>query len=54
MQYYDIPSRYEIPSSAASITAVEENPALEGWGNKIVQIRAEESTNSRLEDDPNE
>ena len=84
MQYYDIPSRYEIPSSAASVTselagevyysepnrivlfyhdaeisgeytlighfdateefvtAVEENPVLEGWGNKIVQISAEE------------
>lgn len=80
MQYYDIPSRYEIPSSPESITsekagevyysepnrivlfygdaevsgeytpvgyfeataefvqAVEENPVLEGWGNKIVQI----------------
>lgn len=84
MQYYDIPSRYEIPSGAASVTselagevyysepnrivlfyhdaeisgeytlighfdateefvtAVEENPVLEGWGNKIVQISAEE------------
>lgn len=82
MQYYDIPSRYEIPSNAESITsevagtvyysepnriilfyhdaeisgeytpvgyfdyteefvkAVEENPVLEGWGNKIVQISA--------------
>lgn len=80
MQYYDIPSRYEVPSSPESITseqagtvyysepnriilfyqdaevsgeytpvgyfdyteefvtAVEENPVLEGWGNKIVQI----------------
>lgn len=80
MQYYDIPSRYEIPSNSESITsekagevyysepnrivlfygdaqvsgeytpvgyfdatedfvrAVEENPVLEGWGNKIVQI----------------
>ena len=80
MQYYDIPSRYEIPSSPESITSekagevyysepnrivlfygdaqvsgeytpvgyfdatedfvrtVEENPVLEGWGNKIVQI----------------
>lgn len=81
MQYYDIPSRYEIPSAAESIssekagevfysepnrivlffgdaqvsgeytkvgyfdysekfrTAVENNPVLEGWGNKIVIIR---------------
>lgn len=80
MQYYDIPSRYEIPSNPESITseqagtvyysepnrivlfyqdagvsgeytpvgffdfteefltAVEENPVLEGWGNKIVRI----------------
>lgn len=80
MQYYDIPSRYEIPSNPENITsekagevyysepnrivlfygdaqvsgeytpvgyfdatenfvrAVEENPVLEGWGNKIVQI----------------
>lgn len=80
MQYYDIPSRYEIPSNSENITsekagevyysepnrivlfygdaqvsgeytpvgyfdatedfvrAVEENPVLEGWGNKIVQI----------------
>ena len=80
MQYYDIPSRYEIPSNAETvtqahagdvyysdpnrivlyyhdaeideeytligtfdateefITAVEENPVLEGWGNKIVVI----------------
>lgn len=80
MQYYDIPSRYEIPSNPESVTsekagevyysepnrivlfygdaqasgeytpvgyfdatenfvrAVEENPMLEGWGNKIVQI----------------
>lgn len=80
MQYYDIPSRYEIPSNSETITsekagevyysdpnrivlfyhdaeisgeytkigtfdatdefitAVEENPVLEGWGNKIVQI----------------
>ncbi len=80
MQYYDIPSRYEIPSNGVTvteakagdvfysdpnrivlyyhdaeiseeytkigtfdatdefITAVEENPVLEGWGNKIVQI----------------
>lgn len=80
MQYYDIPSRYEIPSNPESVTAeqagtvyysepnriilfyqdaevsgeytpvgyfdyteefvtaVEENPVLEGWGNKIVQI----------------
>jgi len=80
MQYYDIPSRYEIPSNAQSVdseaagtvyysepnrivlfyhdaeisgeyspvgyfdytdefvTAVEENPVLEGWGNKIVRI----------------
>lgn len=82
MQYYDIPSRYEIPSNPESVateqagtvyysepnrivlfyqdaavsgeytpvgyfdyteefvTAVEENPVLEGWGNKIVQISA--------------
>ena len=81
-QYYDIPSRYEIPSNAVSITtekagevyysepnrivlfyqdaeisgeytlvghfdadaefisAVEDNPVLEGWGNKIVNISA--------------
>lgn len=80
MQYYDIPSRYEIPSGAETVTsekagevyysepnriilfyqdaevtgeytrvgtiedseafrsAVEENPVLEGWGNKIVHI----------------
>lgn len=80
MQYYDIPSRYEIPSSPVTITsekageiyysdpnriilffgdakvsseytpvgyidysegfvdAVENNPVLEGWGNKIVII----------------
>lgn len=80
MQYYDIPSRYEIPSAPEQITeekagtvyysepnriilfyqdaevpaeytpvgyfddteefvaAVENNPVLEGWGNKIVQI----------------
>lgn len=81
MQYYDIPSRYEIPSNAEAITsekagevyysepnrivlffgdaqvsgeytrvgyfdftedfksAVENNPVLEGWGNKIVLIQ---------------
>lgn len=81
MQYYDIPSRYTIPSSVETITsekageiyysddnrltlfyrdaeiegnyvkvgqientenlqsAVENNPVLEGWGNKIVSIR---------------
>lgn len=81
MQYYDISSRYEIPSNPETVTsekagevyyshpnrivlfyhdaeitgeytkigtfdatkefvtAVEENPILEGWGNKIVQIR---------------
>ncbi len=80
MQYYDIPSRYEIPSAPEQITeekagtvyysepnriilfyqdaqvpaeytpvgyfeytdeflkAVQENPVLEGWGNKIVLI----------------
>ncbi len=80
MQYYDIPSRYEIPSAPEQITeekagtvyysepnrvilfyqdaqvpaeytpvgyfdyseefleAVQNNPVLEGWGNKIVQI----------------
>lgn len=80
MQYYDIPSRYEIPSAPESITgekagtvyysepnriilfyqdaevpaeytpvgyfddtdefvkAVQDNPVLEGWGNKIVLI----------------
>lgn len=79
-QYYDIPSRYEIPSNPETVTsakagevyysepnriilfyhdaeiseeytpigyidsseafveAVEENPVLEGWGNKIVRI----------------
>lgn len=84
MQYYDIPSRYEIPSNPETITsaqagevyysepnrivlfyhdaevtgeytkvgnieatdkfitAVEENPVLEGWGNKIVLISAGE------------
>lgn len=83
-QYYDIPSRYEIPSNAETITsetagqvyysepnrivlfyqageisgeytlvghfdatedfvsAVENNPVLEGWGNKIVNISAGE------------
>ncbi len=82
MQYYDIPSRYEIPSNAEMVTseqagqvyysepnrivlfyqdadiageytlvgrfeateefvaAVKENPVLEGWGNKIVNICA--------------
>lgn len=82
MQYYDIPSRYEIPSNAEAITsekagevyysepnrivlffgdgevsgeyskvgyfdyseefrsAVENNPVLEGWGNKIVLIQS--------------
>lgn len=82
MQYYDIPSRYEIPSNPEQITeekagtvyysepnrvilyfgdgqvsaeytpigyidyseelvkAVEENPEVEGWGNKIVNISA--------------
>ena len=82
-QYYDIPSRYEIPANAVAVTAekagevyysepnrivlfyqdaeisgdytlvghfdateefvsaVESNPVLEGWGNKIVQISAE-------------
>lgn len=81
-QYYDIPSRYEIPSNAEAVTtekagevyysepnrivlfyqdaeisgeytlvgrfdvtedfisAVEDNPVLEGWGNKIVNISA--------------
>lgn len=80
MQYYDVPSRYEIPSDPETVTsaqagevyysepnriilfyhdaevtgeytkvgtieatdefvaAVEENPVLEGWGNKIVLI----------------
>lgn len=80
MQYYDVSSRYDIPSNAETVTsekagdvyysdpnrillfyhdaeitgeytkigtfdpteefvaAVEENPVLEGWGNKIVQI----------------
>lgn len=80
MQYYDIPSRYEIPSNPEMVTsevagavyysepnrivlffgdaevsgeytpigyfdateefisAVEDNPVLEGWGNKIVRI----------------
>lgn len=80
LQYYDIPSRYEIPSNGGEvteakagdvfysdpnrivlyyhdaeiseeytkigtfeatdefITAVEENPVLEGWGNKIILI----------------
>lgn len=83
-QYYDIPSRYEVPSNAETVTsekagevyysepnrivlfyhdaeisgeytlvgrfdvtdeftsAVENNPVLEGWGNKIVQISAGE------------
>lgn len=82
MQYYDIPSRYEIPGNPEQVTseqagtvyysepnriilfyrdaevpgeytpvgsfdateefvnAVENNPVLEGWGNKIVQISA--------------
>lgn len=84
MQYYDIPSRYEIPgnpeqvtseqagtvyysepnriilfyrdaevpgeytpvgtfdATEAFVTAVKDNPVLEGWGNKIVQISASE------------
>lgn len=84
MQYYDIPSRYEIPSNPEQVTtekagevyysepnriilfyqdgevpaeytrvgiienteefrkAVEENPVLEGWGNKIVLINSME------------
>lgn len=84
MQYYDIPSRYEIPSQAETVTseqagevyysepnriilfyhdaeisgeytlighfdateefvtAVEENPVVEGWGNKLVHISAAE------------
>lgn len=84
MQYYDIPSRYEIPSNAETVTsekagevyysepnriilfyqdgeiigeytkigtientdefreAVESNPVLEGWGNKIVLINSME------------
>lgn len=84
MQYYDIPSQYEIPDNPESVTteqagtvyysepnriilfyqdaevpgdytpvgyfdvseefvsAVEDNPVLEGWGNKIVQISASE------------
>ncbi|MCQ5128884.1 cyclophilin-like fold protein [Butyricicoccus faecihominis] len=84
MQYYDIPSRYEVPAAPNAIssekagevyyaepgrivliyqdaevageytkigafavtdefqTAVTENPVLEGWGNKIVHISAEE------------
>lgn len=83
MQYYDIPSRYEIPSDPVSVTsvqngavyysepnrivlffgdgeisteytpvgyfeatdefvnAVRNNPVLEGWGNKIIQISAD-------------
>ena len=84
MQYYDIPSRYDIPSNGETVTeahagdvfysdpnriilyyhdaqieeeytkigtfdateefiaAVEENPVLEGWGNTLVFISAEE------------
>ncbi len=84
MQYYDIPSRYEIPSDPETVTAekagevyysepnriilfyqdgevtgeytkigtiedteefreaVESNPVLEGWGNKIVRINSME------------
>lgn len=84
MQYYDIPSRYEIPDNSETVTeahagdvfysepnrivlfyhdaeiseeytkigtfeatddfisAVENNPVLEGWGNKIVRISAGE------------
>lgn len=84
MQYYDIPSRYEIPANAGTVTsekagevyysepnriilfyqdgevtgeytkigtiedtqqfrdAVEGNPVLEGWGNKIVLINSME------------
>lgn len=84
MQYYDIPSRYEIPSDPETVTAekagevyysepnriilfyqdgevtgeytkigtiedteefreaVESNPVLEGWGNKIVRIHSME------------
>lgn len=84
MQYYDIPSRYEIPDGSETVTsekagevyysepnriilfyqdaevtgeytkigyfdptedfvkAVEENPVLRGWGNKIVRIEKSE------------
>lgn len=84
MQYYDIPSRYEIPDNSQTVTeahagdvfysapnrivlyyhdaevnekytkigtfeateefvtAVKENPVLEGWGNKLVFISIEE------------
>ena len=84
MQYYDIPSRYEIPDNSTTVTeahagdvfysdpnrivlfyhdaeiseeytkigtfeatddfiaAVENNPVLEGWSNKIVRISAGE------------
>lgn len=84
MQYYDIPSRYEIPDQSEAVTeahagdvfysdpnrivlfyqdaqiseeytkigtfeatdafisAVKDNPVLEGWGNKIVLISSEE------------
>ena len=84
MEYYDIPSRYEIPDNSETVTeartgdvfysdpnrivlydrdaevheeytkigtfdatdafvsAVENNPVLEGWGNQIVIIRAEQ------------
>ena len=84
MQFYDIPSRYEIPSNPESVTsessgavyysepnrivlfygdaevageytqigyfdatdefanAVSDNPVLEGWGNKIIKISADE------------
>ncbi len=84
MQYYDIPSRYEIPSAPEQVTeekagtvyysepnrvilfyqdaeisaeytpigyfedtdefleAVQDNPVLEGWGNKIIQVSSGE------------
>ncbi|KIR03619.1 hypothetical protein P261_02434 [Lachnospiraceae bacterium TWA4] len=83
MQYYDIPSRYDIPSNPETVTseaagtvyysepnrivlyfgdgeveaeytpigyfdmtddlksAIENNPVLEGWGNKLIHISAE-------------
>lgn len=85
MQYYDIPSRYDIPSNPETVTAeaagtvyysapnriilyfgdgeveaeytpigyfdmteelkdaIENNPVLEGWGNKLIHIKAANS-----------
>lgn len=43
-QYYDIPRRYDIPDgsqpvASEKVDAVEDNPVVEGWGNKLVFIQ---------------